>query len=357
MDGENSGLIIGDSILPDIFTVKYCQDLGRDAIVLYLWLNMTDPAKGYTQEEMWALRILPEADCDKAAAELVSHGLLNRKDDRFFLEDIKALEVEEYVRSSMAKGTGTDGLALSSDEEQRNTLALSISKTFYSGKMNYPFYRLIDKCLYEYKFDSRVCYRLFEEGYKARKQFSFYEMEKLASEWYNKGYVTIDRLDEYIGMNEQIEKITKLVGRLTRRRLNGMDLERIEKWVRDYKVSEDIVNYAFRVNEYRGKISLKAVEDTIKKWFDAGVDSLEKAEKYEEEEHKENKRNSAKKKNKGNAPWKTGSEAGIEAGPEKDKKPEEDTEDKAEKKESAPSGGDAIPLDVLTMFGGDDEDN
>ena len=66
MDGENSGLIIGDSILPDIFTVKYCQDLGRDAIVLYLWLNMTDPAKGYTQEEMWALRILPEADCDKA---------------------------------------------------------------------------------------------------------------------------------------------------------------------------------------------------------------------------------------------------------------------------------------------------
>jgi integrase len=28
MDGENSGLIIGDSILPDIFTVKYCQDLG-----------------------------------------------------------------------------------------------------------------------------------------------------------------------------------------------------------------------------------------------------------------------------------------------------------------------------------------
>ena len=34
MDVDNSGLIIGDSILPDIFTVKYCQDLGRDAIVI-----------------------------------------------------------------------------------------------------------------------------------------------------------------------------------------------------------------------------------------------------------------------------------------------------------------------------------
>ena len=95
MDVDNSGLIISDSILPDIFTVKYCQDLGRDAIVLYLWLNMTDPGKGYSQDEMRAYRLMPEPDCDRAAAELVSHGLLTRRDDRFFLEDIKALEVEE----------------------------------------------------------------------------------------------------------------------------------------------------------------------------------------------------------------------------------------------------------------------
>ena len=352
MDGENSGLIIGDSILPDIFTVKYCQDLGRDAIVLYLWLNMTDPFKGYSQDEMRALRIMPDQDCDKAAAELVSHGLLNRKDDRFFLEDIKALEVEEYVRAAKAKGSGTDGLELSSDEEQRNTLALSISKTFYSGKMNYPFYRLIDKCLYEYKFDSRVCYRLFEEGYKARKQFSFYEMEKLASDWYNKGYVTIDRLDEYIGMTEQIDRITKLVGKLMRKRLNGMDLERVEKWVRNYSVSEDIVNYAFRVNEYRDKITLKVVEETLVKWFDAGADTLEKAEKYEEEEHKENKRSSARKKNRSKSSWKTGSEAGIESGSEEVNEHEEEKENKP-----APSSGNVIPSDVLGMFGGDDEDD
>ncbi|MBO4425515.1 MAG: DnaD domain protein, partial [Clostridiales bacterium] len=338
------GLIIGDSILPDIFTVKYCQDLSRDAIVLYLWLNMTDPAKGYTQEEMWALRILPEADCDKAAAELVSHGLLNRKDDRFFLEDIKALEVEEYVRSAMAKGTGTDGLALSSDEEQRNTLALSISKTFYSGKMYYNFYRLIDKCLYEYKFDSRVCYRLFEEGYKYRKQRSFYEMEKLASEWYNKGYTTIDKLDEYIDLTERIDKLTKLVGKLTRRHLNGMDIERIEKWARDFGATEDLVNYAFRVNEYRGKITPKAVEDTLVKWFDAGAFSLEKAEKLEEEEHNENKINSARRKSRSKSAWKTGAEAGIE--PE-DKKQEQ----------SAPAKGSEVPSDVLGMFGGGDEDD
>ena len=51
MDVDNSGLIISDSILPDIFTVKYCQDLGRDAIVLYLWLNMTDPGKGFRKAD------------------------------------------------------------------------------------------------------------------------------------------------------------------------------------------------------------------------------------------------------------------------------------------------------------------
>lgn len=348
MDGDNSGLIIGDSILPDIFTVRYCQDLGRDAIVLYLWLNMSDSGSGFSSEEIKALRVIPEADTDKAVAELISRGLVRRQGEKFFLEDLKAIEVEEYVRTARAKGSDGEGLGLSSDEEQRSTLAASISKTFYSGKMSYPFYRLIDKCLYEFKFDSRVCYRLFEEGYKARKQLSFYEMEKLASEWYNKGYTTIDRLDEYIGMTEQIEKITKLVGRLTRKRLNGMDLERVEKWVRDYKVSEDLVNYAFRVNEYRDKITLKVVEDTIKKWFDAGADTLEKAEKLEEEEHKENKRSSARKKNRGKASWKTGAEAGIDS-------PAEET--KPDKKEDKPSNTDVIPSDVLGMFGGDDEDD
>ena len=352
MDGENSGLIIGDSILPDIFTVRYCQDLGRDAIVLYLWLNMSDSGKGYTEEEIKALRIVPDADAEKATAELVAHGLLNRRDNKFFLEDLKAVEVEEYVRATRAKGSGTEGLELSSDEEQRNTLATSISKTFYSGKMNYTFYRLIDKCLYEYKFDSRVCYRLFEEGYKKRIQLSFFQMEKLASEWYSKGYVTIDKLDEYIGMNEQIDKIIKLTGKLMRKRLNGMDLERVEKWVRDYKVSEDLVNYAFRVNEYRDKITLKVVEDTIKKWFDAGADTLEKAEKLEEEEHKENKRSSARKKNRGKSSWKTGAEAGIDAGQEEGKEQEENMEE-----ESKPSDGNVIPSDVLGMFGGDDEDD
>ena len=344
MDVDNSGLIIGDSILPDIFTVKYCQDLSRDAIVLYLWLNMSDTGSGFTPDDIKALRIIPDADSDKAAAELVAHGLLNRREDKFFIEDIKAVEVEEYVRTEGAKGSGTDGLELSSDEEQRNTLATSISKTFYSGKMNYTFYRLIDKCLYEYKFDSRVCYRLFEEGYKNRKQRSFYEMEKLASEWYNKGYTTIDKLDEYIDLTERIDKLTKLVGKLTRRHLNGMDIERIEKWARDLGATEDLVNYAFRVNEYRDKITLKAVEDTLVKWFDAGAFSLEKAEKVEEEEHKENKRSSARRKTRSKASWKTGAEAGIE--PE-DKKQEQ----------SPPAKGSAVPSDVLGMFGGDDEDD
>lgn len=348
MDGDNNGLIISDSILPDIFTVKYCQDLGRDAIVLYLWLNMSDTGSGFTSEEIKALRVVPEADADKAAAELVAHGLLNRREGRFFIEDIKASEVEEYVRTVGAKGTVKDGLELSSDEEQRNTLAASISKTFYSGKMNYTFYRLIDKCLYEYKFDSRVCYRLFEEGYKNRKQFSFYEMEKLASDWYNKGYTSIEKLDEYIDINERIDKMTKLVGKLSRKRLNGMDLERIEKWVRDFGATEDLVNYAFHVNEYRDKIPLKVVEDTLVKWFDAGAFTLEKAQKYEEEAHKENKISSARRKSRGKGPWKTGAELQSEEVKASEDKKEEQREDSKES---------AVPSDVLGMFGGEDEDD
>ena len=41
MNDDYSELVISQSLLDDIFVVRYLQDLSREAVVVYLWLNMT----------------------------------------------------------------------------------------------------------------------------------------------------------------------------------------------------------------------------------------------------------------------------------------------------------------------------
>ena len=42
-------LLISDSLLPDIFLVRYAQELSKNALLVYLWLNMTGAGEGFDE--------------------------------------------------------------------------------------------------------------------------------------------------------------------------------------------------------------------------------------------------------------------------------------------------------------------
>ena len=44
-----SRLLINDSLLPDIFLVRYAQELSKNALLVYLWLNMTGKYDGFDE--------------------------------------------------------------------------------------------------------------------------------------------------------------------------------------------------------------------------------------------------------------------------------------------------------------------
>ena len=97
--------------------------------------------------------------------ELIFREIVNKKGrDTYFLNDLKKKEVDSYCASVIARGMSADDeFRLKESDELSQKLAESISKTFYAGKMNHQNYLLVDKCLYEYKFDSIVVYKLFEK--------------------------------------------------------------------------------------------------------------------------------------------------------------------------------------------------
>lgn len=341
MNNEENRLVISDTLVPDIFLVRYMPELSRNAIAAYLYLNMEYKGRTFTEKDIKDLSIMPDKDVYEVISELLSKDILAKKDEGYSLIDLKRVEVDEYVKTAKAKGSTAD-LGLSSDESRRAVLADSINTTFYGGRMANIFYRLIDKCLWEYKFDDRVCYQLFSEGDRRKISRSYNRMEKLAEEWYNKGYVTIGKLEGYLERNEEKDKLTSLIRKKLRININELDENRIHGWVDKFCFGEDMVTYAISKNEFRGKITVLNVDDTLTQWFENGCDTIEKAEAFESDKHAYNKRKYSKTKAKANTVWKSGSEAGIE----KENSKEDTKETKTE-----------VPDDVLNMFGGDEDDD
>ncbi len=348
-DTISDRLLLSDTGIPDIFMAKYAPSLSRDALLIYLWIMMKFGTNAsFDEKDIKKFNLIPVSDTDKVLAELVSGGIIDRKDKKFVVTDLKAVEVNDYAQGMMARGFVNQDQGVKSDDKEREVLAGSINNTFYQGCMPYVFYRLLDKCLYEYKFEGQVVYKLFEYGKDNRIDRDYIAMEKVASDWFNQGYQTCDRLDVFLEKNSRVTKLTKLLGKLMRRRMNDNDITHITKWIMAYDTDEDMLTYAFRANEYKGEIRTTDIEATLSSWYEAGVKDVESASSYEEERHKENKSKFDRKKGRAGTSWKTGAEAGIT---EEEVVPaREDNEPQT----PAPADNEHVIDDILDMFGGSD---
>ena len=188
---------------------------------------MTMQGGAFTNADAVSYGGMPEEDVKTALAELVAAGVLIRKEDGVFEPvDLIRAEVDEYIGNR----TDENGVPeLRSDEKKRNLLATSIQKTYYQGYMAYPFYRLIDTCLYDYHFEDDVVYALFEEGKELRCQYVVTKMCDLAKKWYEKGFTTTDALKGYYELRDRRKNITAMVGKMLRKWMHS-DVRLADDW-------------------------------------------------------------------------------------------------------------------------------
>lgn len=351
---DELSLLIGDVTIPEIFVVQYMEQLNKNAAYLYMWLKLAFGNLNFTEEQAFKSAPYSESDIRESLAELIQVGLLLLKNNTYTFVDLKKREVNSYCKAVAALGINPDTLQLTADEETRNVLASSINKSCFNGKMAYCYYALIDKCIGEYDFSNEVVYYLFEIAKQKRIQYQYSSMCRLAEEWYKQGIISVDKVDMYLKREEDVAKMSKLVGKLTRKRLNEFDLNRIRKWVIDYKFQPELVEYAFRVNEYRGNLTTQIVEDTLALWLENGINSVESATVFEDEKHKENKRKASKRKNKTTG-WKTGAEAGISG--ETGDNEESSVENVQALQSDISSDVQDENDDILNLFEDEDEDN
>ena len=110
---------------------------------------------------------------------------------------------------------------------------------------------------------------------------------------------------------KEVNNIIALCEKNLNKTLTGIEKEWIRTWVSKFDVSEALVTRAFEDNLFRTHLSLKNIHDTLSKWNEKGIRTVEAADKFCEAEHNANIRKAARKSSNKGAVWKTGAEAGL----------------------------------------------
>lgn len=139
--------------------------------------------------------------------------------------------------------------------------------------------------------------------------------------------------------NEEIRKVTELCEKNFNKKINPIEFDWLRSWIKDYGMTEEMVKLAIKDNSFRKYLTMKNIDDTLTKWHENGVKTLEDAEAFCQKEYEANKLKAARKTVTRSA-WPTGAEAGILW-------PEESSEKETKNEE--------IPEDILDMFADDEE--
>lgn len=245
---------------------------------------------------------------------------------------------------------------------------IGIAPNEYIGRKGWSNFktRVIDACQKALKENTDICfdYERGSAGPGGSWQSIVFHIKR------NEEYINNLSIEEFLKDKKETEKNILVIDRITElcqekliSKLNGIQLGWIKTWVNEYQYTEEIVALAFDNNSFRNNLSMKNINDTLIKWHENNISTVEAAKEFCENEHKKNIRNAARNKNNSNSVWRTGEEAGIvckqsELSNSKEDEVENDEDidilrsiDDTEKKEEK-----TIPESVLGMFGDSDID-
>ncbi|MBQ9863358.1 MAG: RepB family plasmid replication initiator protein [Lachnospiraceae bacterium] len=143
--------------------------------------------------------------------------------------------------------------------------------------------------------------------------------------------------------SEQVADLIAICEKNLSRKLIGVEKDCVKTWVELLGFDKDVMQAAFKDNLYRGaNLSLKNINDTLTRWHDKGIKTIEDAKKLCDEEQSVNRRRSRRNNATQGSAWRTGEEAGVRCPPvdiTKDSSEEPDVQNED------------IPEDILSMFG------
>ena len=288
---DKKNLLLSDTLVPDLFISEYMSGLSLHAVQCYLYLRMTSGGEAFVVEKDLSARLsLTKDEIKGALTELSYAGLLEWKEGGApRLCDIKAVEIEGYIKRRMEETPIAGAPEIAPENEERDSLARSIEKTFFHGSMAYKWYREIDILLDDFAFDAQVVYKLFQVCSAKNQLGALTQMKELALAWQARGIRTMEQLSAYLAGEEIISLTLRRLARKLHRKMVSYDEECVREWIEKLGYDFDTIDFAIhKIWEYQ-EPSVNKADTYLKAWHAAGVRTLSDAKAFEADVAKRNK--------------------------------------------------------------------
>ncbi|MBP5492825.1 MAG: DnaD domain protein [Clostridiales bacterium] len=292
---EKKKFLFSDTQVPDIFITQYMPKLSGPAIQIYLTMLMQSQTGGLkiSNDKLANWLHMSKEDLKEQLFYLVEAGLLEPSGkDAHVLKDIKAEEVEQYIRDSKE---GESEIPPQHEDPKIEKLKKSIADTFFFGKgLSISWSNFIDDSYVTFKLNPDVIYALFRtlsDDLKKREKYDTREMtvrsaEKLRTNWCKRGVHTAEDLEKIMTEDAAVDECVSVMGKKTRKRLDGVAIDYVTTWITKYKMQPDVPPFLYtylRKDLKREKVTFADMDEILQEWFSHNIHDAASAEKYEKQ--------------------------------------------------------------------------
>lgn len=274
---DMKGVLLSDTLVPDLFLSDSLPALPPDAVKLYLYCTFLAKYKKNLETDELASRLEMDTDTVNACfVRLEKDGLLYRTRAGFSLVDLKEQEINRLYRKRTAS-LPEDALANSAANIRRNQSIDGINRMFFQGLMSPSWYTAIDHWFNDFKFDDDVMVALVKYCHDMKKLHLSY-VRTVAESWHQDGVRTNWDLERHMEERDQLmaakKKIARFLGR-TYSPLTEPEERYIKVWLNEYHFGLDIIELAIGKTTSRPNANFDYLNGILKRWFEAGYKTIE----------------------------------------------------------------------------------
>jgi len=257
-------MIYSDTLIPDIFISEYMPSLNDNQVKVYIYccfLNKNN--KNINEIILSNIFKLSTNDMTDILYTLIEAGLLYKTNTSLKVTDLKEVTLNKTYKlktSPDKKGLGN-----------KKNIVSSINARFFQGVMAISWYTLVDTLFNLYKFDDDVMYSLFSYCFERGALKKPY-IEVVAKSWSEHGVKNYFDLEKYLGEHKKFKTLSnKIAKRLNRKTpLTQYEEQYIEKWLKEYKFSFEIIEIALKNTTKISNPNLEYVHKILTTWYKNG---------------------------------------------------------------------------------------
>ena len=273
---DMKGVLLSDTLVPDLFLSDNLPSLPSDAVKLYLYCAFLAKYKKTLDTEELASRLEMEADVVNACfVRLEQDGLLFRTRTGFSLIDLKEQEINRMYRKRTAS-LPEEALANSAANIRRNQSIDGISRMFFQGLMSPSWYTAIDHWFNDFKFDDDVMVALVKYCHDLKKLHLNY-VRTVAESWYQDGVRTNWDLERHMEERDRLLAAKKKIARFLGRNyaLTEPEERYVKVWLNEYHFGLDLIELAVGKTTSRPNANFDYLNGILKRWFEEGYKTKE----------------------------------------------------------------------------------